>query len=245
MLRSRNLAIAALVGVAAIAVAIGLRWFGGNDEFDAAYAPTIDSANFSANIDSRYLSLPVGRKLIYEGRSDEGVERVEIVALNETKTIMGVETRVVLDRAWVDGVIVEETRDYFAQDKDGNVWYFGENVDNYADGTLKDHGGSWIAGVDGAQPGIVVKAQPTVGEKYRQEYYVGEAEDVGEVLSITESVTVRGRQYSNCLKTLDTSLIEKGLREHKYYCPEVNAVVLVIDLADDAREELVEIQAAG
>jgi hypothetical protein len=228
--------------LAAAVVAAALFWLmrRGDSEFAGTYAPSIDPANFTPNIAHRLMSLPPGRKLVYSGKTDEGTERVEIESLAETKTIMGVVTRVVRDKAWVNNVLVEDTRDYFAQDKDGNVWYFGEDVDNFAGGALKDHAGSWIAGVDGALPGIVMRSEPRVGDAYRQEYYVGEAEDVAKVLSVSASVSAGGKQYANCLQTLDTSLIDKELKEHKYYCPEVGALVLAVDLVEDTREELTD-----
>lgn len=211
-------------------------------DFVGPYAPTINATDFSPNIANRYVTLTPGMKLTYESIGEGGaVEVIEITVTNETRTIMGVEARRVNDKATVNGVLVEDTRDYLAQDREGNVWYFGEEVDNYKDGKIDNHKGSWIGGVDGAQPGIWMKASPKVGEKYRQEYYKGEAEDVARVISISETVTVRGKTYSNCVKTLDTSLIEAALKEEKYYCPEVAAQVLVIDPAEDVRDELVSI----
>lgn len=210
--------------------------------FVGAYAPAINPADFSPNITNRYVTLTPGMKLTYESVGEGGaVEVVEITVSTETRTIMGLETRVITDKATVNGVLVEDTRDYLAQDREGNVWYFGEEVDNYKDGRVDNHKGSWIGGVDGAQPGIWMKANPKVGDKYRQEYYRGQAEDVAEILSISETVTVRGKTYTNCVKTLDTSLIEAALKEEKYYCPEVSAQVLVVDPAEEVRDELASI----
>ncbi|MFN8638055.1 MAG: hypothetical protein U0360_01020 [Dehalococcoidia bacterium] len=209
--------------------------------FAGTYAPTINPSEFSPNITNRFVTMVPGMKLTYESKGEEGLEVIEISVTAETRMIMGVETRKVLDRATVNSVLVEDTRDYIAQDKAGNVWYFGEEVDNYKDGKINNHNGSWIAGVDGALPGIWMLANPKVGDKYRQEYYKGQAEDVARVVSTSETLTVRGKTYKDCLKTLDTSLIETSLREEKYYCAEVGAQGLVVDPAEHVRDELVSI----
>ena len=118
------------------------------------YNPQINPAEFSSTITNPLFNWPVGKRIVLEAKTAEGDERIEITISGETKQIMGVEALVYRDRAFVNGELVEDTRDYLAQDKDGNVWYFGENVDNFENGKLVDHDGTWIAGVDGAKPGI-------------------------------------------------------------------------------------------
>jgi hypothetical protein len=136
---------------------------------------------------------------------------------------------------------VEDTRDYLAQDNDGNVWYFGEDVDNYEAGVIADHDGSWLAGVDGAKPGYWMKANPKVGDFYKQEFYAGEAEDEAKVLSVTEKVKIGLGNYKDCLKIQD---IVPGdpVVEYKYYCKQVGGLVLEVKPAEEERIELVEFE---
>lgn len=206
------------------------------------YDPKIDPREFSTVINNPYFTVTPGQKMIYEAQTKDGTERIEILILSEIKEIMGVETLVFWDRVWINDELVEETRDYLAQDAEGNVWYFGEDVDNYENGVLKDHDGAWIAGVDGAKPGMWMEADPKVGDVYRQEYYEGEAEDMAKVLSVSETVSVRGRQYAGCLKTYDYSPVEPTLKENKYYCKEVGGLVLEEKPADNERTELVSVE---
>lgn len=230
-----------LVLLALVAGFYILRQNDGPVKFETA-VPQINPSDFSTNITNKYLTLPVGKQITYEANTPEGVEKIEILITDKTRNIMGVETVVYWDRVWVGGVLKEDTRDYIAQDKEGNVWYFGEDVDNYEGGKLDNHDGSWIAGVDGAKPGILIKAFPEVGESYKQEQYPGKAEDTVEVLSMTESLEVRGKKYTDCLKTYDTNPLDEDSKEHKYYCPEAGGLVLVKDLTKNESVELVEVK---
>ncbi|MFH1232124.1 MAG: hypothetical protein V1709_11590 [Planctomycetota bacterium] len=202
------------------------------------YNPAINPGDFVSKVDNKYFTLKPGTKFVYENKTDEGVERIEVVITNETREIQGVKTMEVRDRVWVNNELIEDTRDWYAQDKDGNVWYFGEAVDNYRNGKVVNHNGAWEGGVDGAKPGIIMKAHPKVGDSYRQEYYSGKAEDMADVVALDKKVTVRGRTFEGCLQTRDWSKIEKG-SEHKYYCPEVGFVVL--EESGQERIELVDI----
>jgi hypothetical protein len=207
----------------------------------AAELPTFKASNFSnpTNITNPWFSLPVGREFEYEGETDEGMETIEIEITGETKTVLGIKALVYRDIVWVDGEVVEDTRDYLAQDNSGNVWYFGEDVDNYEDGKIVDHDGSWLAGVDGAKPGYWMKANPKVGDFYKQEFYAGEAEDEAKVLSVTEKVKIGLGNYKDCLKIQD---IVPGdpVVEYKYYCKQVGGLVLEEKPEDGERIELVE-----
>ncbi len=207
----------------------------------AIYDPKINPSDFSTLISNKYFSLPVGKTLIYEGQTSDGLERVEITIPGNTREIVGVQTLVYRDIVTLNGQLVEDTRDYLAQDGEGNVWYFGEEVDNFENGVLKDHAGSWIAGVDGAKPGIWMKANPEVGDTYRQEYYQGQAEDMADVVSVSETVTTKIATYQNCLKTYDYTPLDPDAREYKYYCPEVGGLVLEVNLTDGERVELTEV----
>lgn len=211
--------------------------------FAAAELPTFDANNFNnpTNITNSWFALPVGREFEYGGETEEGVETIEIEITGETKKVLGIETLVYRDIVWVDGEVVEDTHDYLAQDNDGNVWYFGEDVDNYEEGKLVDHHGSWLAGVDGAKPGYWMKANPQVGDYYKQEFYAGEAEDEAKVLSITEAVKIGLGSYDNCLKIQD---IVPGdpVVEYKYYCKQVGGLVLEKKPVEGELIELVEFE---
>jgi hypothetical protein len=129
-----------------------------------------------------------GSRWVYRESDTEGTnERVVVEVTHRTKMIAnGIEARVVRDTATEDGVPVEITDDWYAQDRKGNIWYLGEYVTNYEDGAVVDHDGSFEAGVDGAQAGIAMPAKPKPGLTYRQEYYKGVAEDKGAVVTVGE-----------------------------------------------------------
>lgn len=205
------------------------------------YNPQINPADFTAKVTNKYFSLPVGRKLVYQSQTAGGKERIEIEIETGTKEIMGVMTTVYRDKVYLNNVLVEDTRDYLTQDKEGNVWYFGEEVNNYEDGKLIDHSGSFIAGVDGAKPGIWIKAENKVGDSYRQEYFPDEAEDVTDVVATDQTVKTGDKTYTGCVKMYDWTPLDDESREYKYYCPEVSAMVLVEDLTSGERTELLEI----
>ena len=185
-----------------------------------AYNPQIDPAEFTTTIDNEYLPLKPGTTFVYQG----GAERNEMSVTSDTKKVMGVECVVVDDRAWENGQLIEKTYDWFAQDKEGNVWYFGENTKEYKNGEVVSTKGSWEAGVDGAKPGIIMQADPKVGQSYRQEHYPGEAEDMAKVLSLNESVTVPYGSFHRVLKTREWTPLEPSYHEHKYYAPGVGQV---------------------
>lgn len=187
-----------------------------------------------------YFPLEIGMSTRLVSQTADGEEIVLVEVTNRQKLVQGVTTTVVRDRVWLDGELIEDTDDWYAQDKDGNVWYFGEDVKNYSNGVLTDRAGSWEAGVDGALAGIIMWAQPSVGQPYYQEYYRGHAEDVGEVLALNETVTVPLATYTNCIKTEDTTALEPDVLENKFYCPGVG-VALVDDLTEGKSEELVEV----
>jgi hypothetical protein len=211
----------------------------------APYDPVIDPANFVAKIDNLYFPLKPGTTFIYEGQTAEGFEHEEFFVTNNTKVILGVTCIEVRDRSWVgntqtDDTLTEDTLDWFAQDTDGNVWYFGENAKQYAAGMIVGIEGSWTAGVDDAKPGIVMKAAPAIGDFYRQEFALDTAEDMAEVISLTEFVTVPAGSFGNCLETLETSPMEPDAKEHKFYAPN-KGQVLTVDLVTGDRLELKQI----
>jgi hypothetical protein len=150
------------------------------------YAPVIVAANFVDMVDNPYFPLLAGSRWVYEGTSDGEAEQVEVVVTGERRVILGISATVVRDTVSIGGEVVEDTYDWYAQDREGNVWYLGEASQDIENGQVVSTAGSWEAGVDGAYPGIVMKAAPEVGDVYRQEFYPGEAEDLAEVLEVEQ-----------------------------------------------------------
>lgn len=204
----------------------------------AEYAPEIDPNNFTTHINNPYFTLTPGTSFSFRAKTDQGTETQAMIVTNLTREVNGVEVLVVWDRVWLNGQLIEETYDWYAQDADGNVWYFGEESREYEKRKVKNTHGSWEYGVDGAQPGIIMLADPAVGETYRQEYYAGEAEDMAEVVALNETVETPYGKFSDCLKTKDTTPLEPNVLEFKYYCPEVGMVVL--EDAGDQKNKLVD-----
>lgn len=206
----------------------------------------LDPSGFTTRIDNPYWPMAPGDKWVY-GETDEGTEkRVEVTVTNETKMIAnGIEARVVHDTVTENGQPVEITDDWYAQDRAGNVWYLGEYVTNYKNGKVVDHSGSFEAGVDGAQPGIAMPANPEPGLSYRQEYYEGEAEDRAEVLSTDEQVEVPFGHFEGALMTKDLVPLEPKVSEYKLYARGVGPVLTVKTSGGSGSEELVSYSRAG
>jgi len=205
-----------------------LYWFTQNPTVGAEiqYDPPFDPSNFVPQVTNKYFTLEPGTKFTYVKHTNKGIERSEVAVLRETKQIMGVTTVVVSDRVWLNDKLKEDTRDWYAQDRDGNVWYFGEAVGNYKDGKLVNYAGAWEAGVDGAKPGIVMPAIPKVGLTYQQEHAKGKAEDMGTIIALDKQVKVPYRTFDDCVQIRDWSRLEKTANEYKYYCPGIDFVVL-------------------
>lgn len=195
--------------------------------------PDVSAATFTTGIDNPYLPFPPGATWIYDNSSGE---HIEVTVTSETREIQGVTATVVVDVASEGGVTTEDTRDWYAQDTDGNVWYLGEDSCAYEGGVCVDTEGSWEWGVGGALPGLVMPATPTVdGQPYYQEYSVGHAEDTGEVLALGLSKTVAAGSFEDCIETRDSSTLETDMNEHKFYC---RGVGLVLTEEDDDTEAL-------
>jgi len=207
----------------------------------APYDPVINPANFVSKIDNPYFPLKPGTTFIYQGQTAHGLEYVEFAVTHNTKVILGVTCIEVRDTVFTDGVLTEDTRDWFAQDKDGNVWYFGENTHELEGGLITTIDGTFTSGVNGDKPGIIMKAHPALGDFYRQEFSLDNAEDFAETLSLTESVTVPAGSFHHCLKSQETTPLETGLLEHKFYAPGVGNV-LTVDATNGDRIELIQIK---
>lgn len=211
---------------------------------EARFDPVIDAINFVDPLEigntvapNTYMPLVPGLTRIYEA----GDETITVIVTSETIEIMGVTCLVVSDIVAEDGVVIEDTVDWFAQDIYGNVWYFGEIAKNYEDGLLKDLDGSWMAGEDGAKAGIVMKATPQVGDVYRQEWALAEAEDMGEVLSTSATESAPAASCNgDCLLTRDYTPLEPDVSENKFYAPGIGVIVAYDVEEPDNREELVE-----
>ena len=205
---------------------------------EAPYEPRIRPTDFVSVIDNPFLPFVPGTTWIYEGETEDGMERVVVEATRDTREILGVPCTVVRDRVYLDGALVEDTLDYFAQDSQGNVWYFGELSYELEDGVIVNLEGSWEAGLDGAHPGIVMPANPAVGDLYRQEFLLGEAEDIGEIVSLDEAVTVPFGSFTGCRQTSDTLPISPDELEYKYYASGVG-LLLEVNPEDGSRIELI------
>lgn len=204
------------------------------------YQPNLDPANFVDVIDNRYLPFQPGMRWVYEGDSDGRSERIEVIVTEEHRDIRGVSATVVRDTVHVGGELVEDTYDWFGQDTEGNVWYLGEDSTSYRSDGTTSKGGSWEYGVDGALAGIVMLADPAPGDSYRQEYYPGEAEDLGEVLRVGETKKIGIGIYTDVVVTEDWNPLEPGTIENKYYAPGVGNIYSEHTRGDSETVELVE-----
>lgn len=202
----------------------------------------IDPADFVSTIDNPYFKLTPGSVWIYEGKNDNKEKvRIEVEVTHDTKIVAGVTATVVRDRVWEDGELVEDTYDWYAQDKDGTVWYFGEDVKDYEDGLVVSTAGSWEAGVAGAKPGVMMKANPQVGDAYRQEFLKGQAEDTGQILSLSQSLKIGMGSFGNLLQTQDWTPLEPEVIEYKFYSKAVGNVMFEKKVAGDSGSvELIE-----
>ena len=188
-------------------------------------APVFDPNNFVAVIDNPYFPLPVGRTLVYSGVKDGQTQRDTVTVTNQTKVILGVTARVVSDIADHDGAILERTSDWYAQDKQGNVWYLGEDTVHFLPHGKADTSGSWEAGVNGAVPGIVMEANPQIPDAYRQELLAGQAEDTAWIVDRGTTLRVPYGKISNALTTLEATRLEPGAYDQKVYGPGIGIVL--------------------
>jgi hypothetical protein len=191
-----------------------------------AYRPVIDPSTFTSNVDNPWFPLTVGTMLVYAGTKD-GKDALDLFATTaRTRVIDGVETRVVEDRLFLGGRLEERTSDYYAQDACGNVWYFGEDtavLDRH--GRVVDRSGSFHAGVDGAQPGVFMQAQPELHRRFRQEWLKGQAEDAFNTVDLSTSVSVPYGSFRGALRTEERTALEPKVLDNKYYVQGVGEVV--------------------
>jgi len=209
---------------------------------DPREAPHYDPAHFTTRIDNAWFPLKPGIRYVYRGIETDGHTRDVVTVTRRTLTIQGVECRVVHDDVFLDGVLAETTEDYYTQDVDGNVWYFGEDtaeLDRHGNVTNTD--GSFRAGVDGGQAGVFMQAHPQLGRKFRQEWYQGQAEDVYEALSTSATRSVPYGTFTNVLRTRETNALEPGVRDNKYYARGIGSINELTVHGGNERLDLVDI----
>jgi hypothetical protein len=206
-----------------------------------AYSPEIDPADFVASVDNPYFPLVPGTRWVMEGEGGSAGETTITEVTTDTKTILGVECTVVRDEVDVDGELQELTFDWYAQDAAGNVWYFGEDTAEYKNGKVTTREGAWEAGVDGAQPGIIMPAQPVVGLTYRQEFLEGEAEDLAKVVELSARADTPAGSYAHALITEDWTPLEPNIIERKFYAPGVGLVMERVITGGHGINRLVEV----
>ena len=181
----------------------------------------VDKKTLGVKGSNPYFSLTPGYRLSYKHGNDTDT----LTVLNETKVIDGIETRVVEDREMKNGQLVELTRDYYAIDSATNdVYYFGEDVDVYKNGKVAGHEGAWLSGVKGARFGLMMPGQPKAGQRFYQEQAPGVGMDRAEIVADNEKISTPAGTFEKCIHVVETSPIEKGLKDHKWYAAGVGQV---------------------
>ena len=227
----RQNTIRALAAALALSV-LNLTVAGATDATDAT--DDINPEDFTVRIDNPFFPLPPGTTFIYRGNREGRKQRDEFTVTDRTVVIDGVTCRIVHDKVFIRGVLRENTFDYFAQDRDGNVWYFGKDTEELdKNGRVVSTAGTWRAGVDGAQPGVIMEAHPNVNDHYFQEVAAPLAQD--------ETVAVPLGKFTNCLATKEFTQLEPGNIEHKFYARGVGFILGVVVKGGKERLALVNI----
>jgi len=203
-------------------------------------ATTETATGFSAHIDNPWFPLLPGTRYVYTGVKDGKRARDIVVVTHSIRTIAGAPCVAVADRLILGGHLEERTTDWYSQDARGNVWYFGEDTAELdAHGKVTSTEGTWLAGVDGAKPGVFMPAHPRLGQSRRQEYYKGHAEDHFKVIGLFTTVSPRGP--ANTLVTQETTPLEPGTVDHKVYVRGIGNVLEQTERGGDERNELVSV----
>jgi hypothetical protein len=206
------------------------------------HLPTPAPSTWVNAVTNPYFPLRPGTTFHYDGETEGVPSTDDMEVTRRTKTILGVRCIEVHDRVYTDGVLSEDTLDWYAQDSDGNVWYFGEDTKELDEnGDVTSTEGSWQAGVNGAQPGIIMEADPHVGDKYQQEFSTGVAEDMAQVLGVNKSICVTYGCFDDTLVTKEWTPLEKGVTAHKVYARGVGLVFEETVKGGEERSELVSI----
>ena len=188
--------------------------------------PAMDAADFpaTASVTNPYFPLKPGTTYVYRGKEDDHPTEDRFAVTSKTKVIEGVTVRVVHDQVFTNNKLTEDTFDYFAQDKAGTVWYFGEDTKELDNGQVVSTEGTWQAGVKGANVGIFMEANPEVGDAYKQEDANNVAEDCAQILSTTASVKVPFGSFNDAVQTKEFSLLEPDVVDNKWYAKGVGEV---------------------
>jgi len=208
----------------------------------------VNASNFGSSITNPYFPLEPGTAFQYVNRIIEGAdtsyEQTKVSVSTNTKIIAGVQCREVHDVVKVSGVVTEDTYDWYAQDKGGNVWYFGEHTKSMKDNNGSTTEGSWKAGEQNACPGIIMWANPQMhtGEIYYQEFLAGTAEDQGQVVNINSKVSVPYGEFTKCLKTKEFTNLEPGVIEYKYYAANVGLLKTEMTMGGNELEVLTSVK---
>jgi len=203
------------------------------------WSPGVDPGEFVEVVDNPYFPLPPGRVLVYRASTRDGVEQLTVEVLFRTRTVLGVPATVVIETATLNGQTVEVAENWFAQDRQGNVWYFGEFTQEFENGVAVSTGGSWEAGANGARPGFIMKAQPRPGDTYFQEFAPGIAQDMASVISVTRTETAMGQTHTGVVLTKEWTSLEPNSVEHKSYA---RGIGLILEEKGGARLELIEVR---
>jgi hypothetical protein len=183
-------------------------------------------ADFVARVDNPWFPLVPGTVRTYRGTTDGRPSRDVVTVTHGTRVIVGVRTTAVRDLVYVDGRLRERTTDWYAQDRSGNVWYFGEDTAELdSAGRVVTREGTWLAGVDGAEPGILMPGRPTVGRTGRQEYLPGHAEDHFRIAALGVKVSTPAITSAHALATDEWTPLEPGVLERKVYVRGVGSVL--------------------
>lgn len=185
--------------------------------------------SLQANVTNPFFPLTPGTVQVFRTQTAAGVELDSVVVLVNTKTVNGFAATEVHDRVYLADSLEEDTYDWFAQDGAGNVWYLGEDTKEYAHGVVVSTEGTWQWGVRGAVPGIIMWGDTTgmVGKLYRQEFDWRNAQDVGKIVALNQTVNVPFGALTGCIKTEEWSTLESGPHDNKYYCPQVGTALEV------------------
>ena len=249
MMSTRTTAAVAASAVAAIGLGLAASAYAGDTPARAAVPTASDTPpppnlprprDFVDVVDNPYLPFVPGTRWVYKGYGEEAGERNVVTVLHRTKVIEGVTTTVVHDVVIEDGEVVEDTHDWYAQDRLGNVWYLGELSKEFQDGGQVDTSGSWQAGVNGGQAGILMPADPVLGRSYAQEFEPGDAEDQAQVIDLDEQVGVPFGHFDQARVTSETSALEPKVTELKYYVKGVGVVTEIQTSPRFARTALVK-----
>ena len=201
------------------------------------YGIDVDAADLTSHLTNPLFPVKAGAKWVYENKAGGVTERIDISVEPGEKEVWGTKASIVRDTVTLDGEMIEDTWDWYAQDDNGHVWYLGEDTTEFKNGNPVCHCGAWEAGVNSALPGVIMPNAPVVGHVYRQEYAPGEAEDYAEIIATKLQVSVPAGSFEGCVKTRDRSVLDATIDAFKYYCPGVG---LVLEEEGGERVELVE-----